>query len=223
MSQQEGLPSPACKSRARKLQSANHVSYDLRRLSRADLPLDTAELAQYLIGKTIVRNIGRSRIVCRIVETEAYPPGDASGHAYRGQTASNRSLFLGSGFAHVYFTYGMHYMLNVAAEEPGVGAGVLFRALEPLEGIKLMEGAAGPTSWLTWREGRDGLRLHCKLTAGWMGLTSAPTGHCGWALPIGRLGTSAQVAASASLARSTDCCGSSKWEIPSLAARSLSR
>jgi DNA-3-methyladenine glycosylase len=48
-------------------------------------------------------------------------------------------LFLGRGFAYVYFTYGMHYMLNVSAEEPGVGAGVLFRALEPLEGIKLME------------------------------------------------------------------------------------
>jgi DNA-3-methyladenine glycosylase len=48
-------------------------------------------------------------------------------------------LFLGTGFAYVYFTFGMHYMLNVSAEEPGVGAGVLFRALEPLEGIKLME------------------------------------------------------------------------------------
>jgi DNA-3-methyladenine glycosylase len=75
----------------------------------------------------------------RIVETEAYPPDDSSGHAYRGQTASNHSLFLGRGFAYVYFTYGMHYMLNVSAEEPGVGAGVLLRASEPIEGIKLME------------------------------------------------------------------------------------
>jgi len=121
------------------LQSASHVAYDVRRLLRAGLPGGTAELAHYLIGKTIVRNVGGSRIIGRIVETEAYPPGDASGHAYRGRTASNHSLFLGRGFAYVYFTYGMHYMLNVSAEEPGVGAGVLFRALEPLEGIKLME------------------------------------------------------------------------------------
>lgn len=117
----------------------DHVEQDVRPLSRAGLPVDTAELAHYLVGKTIVRNVGRSRIVGRIVETEAYPPGDSSGHAYRGQTASNHSLFLGRGFAYVYFTYGMHYMLNVSAEEPGVGAGVLFRALEPLEGINLME------------------------------------------------------------------------------------
>ena len=121
------------------MQSVSHVAYDVRRLSRASLPVDTAELARYLVGKTIVRNVGRSRIVGRIVETEAYPPGDSSGHAYRGQTASNHSLFLGRGFAYVYFTYGMHYTLNVSAEEPGVGAGVLLRALEPLEGIKLME------------------------------------------------------------------------------------
>jgi DNA-3-methyladenine glycosylase len=117
----------------------DNVRQDIRRLSRADLPVDTAALARYLIGKTIVRTVGKSRLSGRIVETEAYPPGDSSGHAYRGQTASNKSLFLGRGFAYVYFTYGMHFMLNVTAEEPGVGAGVLVRALEPLEGIRLME------------------------------------------------------------------------------------
>jgi DNA-3-methyladenine glycosylase len=107
------------------------------------LPVDTAALAQYLIGKTIVRIVGRSRISGRIVESEAYPPGDASGHAYRGETARNRTLFLGRGFAYVYFIYGISYMLNVTSEEPGVGAGVLLRALEPLEGIKLMERRRG--------------------------------------------------------------------------------
>jgi DNA-3-methyladenine glycosylase len=117
----------------------DNVREDIRRLSRADLPVDTAALARYLIGKTIVRTVGKSRLSGRIVETEAYPPGDSSGHAYRGQTASNKSLFLGRGFAYVYFTYGMHFMLNVTAEEPGVGAGVLVRALEPLEGIDVME------------------------------------------------------------------------------------
>jgi DNA-3-methyladenine glycosylase len=121
------------------LQSASDLVHEVRRLSRASLPSDTAELARYLIGKTIVRKIGRSRISGRIVETEAYPPGDRSGHAYRGRTARNQSLFLGTGFAYVYFIYGTSYMLNVTAEEPGVGAGVLLRAIEPLEGINLMK------------------------------------------------------------------------------------
>lgn len=114
-----------------------------QRLSRAGLPTDTAELARYLIGKTLVRKIGRSEIIGRIVETEAYPPGDASGHAYRGRTPRNQSLFLAKGFSYVYFIYGTSYMLNVSAEEPGVGAGVLLRAIEPLEGIDLMKRLRG--------------------------------------------------------------------------------
>lgn len=125
--------------KVRPLHSMSHVAHDVRRLPRSGLPVDTAELARYLVGKTIVRNVGRSRISGRIVETEAYPPGDSSGHAYRGQTANNSTLFLGRGFAYVYFIYGTSYMLNVTAEEPGIGAGVLLRAIEPLEGINLME------------------------------------------------------------------------------------
>ena len=74
-----------------------------------------------------------------VYKRQAYPPGDASGHAYRGRTARNQTLFLGRGFAYVYFIYGTSYMLNVSAERPGVGAGVLLRAIEPLEGIDLME------------------------------------------------------------------------------------
>jgi DNA-3-methyladenine glycosylase len=120
------------------LQTAVDLTHEVRLLSRASLPIDTAELARYLIGKTIVRKAGRSRMSGRIVETEAYPPGDRSGHAYRGQTARNQTLFLGRGFAYVYFIYGTSYMLNVSAEEPGVGAGVLLRAIEPLEGINAM-------------------------------------------------------------------------------------
>ncbi len=121
------------------LQKASHLVQEVQRLSRDSLPSDTAELARYLVGKTIVRKIGRGRMSGRIVETEAYPPGDASGHAYRGQTARTQSLFLDRGFAYVYFIYGTSYMLNVTAEEPGVGAGVLLRAIEPLDGIDIME------------------------------------------------------------------------------------
>jgi DNA-3-methyladenine glycosylase len=121
------------------MQTASPLAHKVQRLSRTSLPSDTAELARYLIGKTIVRKIGRSNISGRIVETEAYPPGDSSGHAYRGRTASNQTLFLGRGFAYVYFIYGTSYMLNVTAEEHGVGAGVLLRAIEPLQGINLMQ------------------------------------------------------------------------------------
>jgi len=121
------------------LPTALRLTQDVQLLPRSSLPTDTGELAEYLIGKTIVRKLGRNRVSGRIVETEAYPPGDHSGHAYRGRTARNRSLFLGVGFAYVYFIYGTSYMLNVTAEEPGVGAGVLLRAIEPLEGIELMK------------------------------------------------------------------------------------
>ena len=74
----------------------------------------------------------------RIVETEAYIVGDAAGHAYLGMTRRNRSLFLERGHAYIYLAYGSSYMLNVSSEMPGIGAGVLIRALEPLEGIPIM-------------------------------------------------------------------------------------
>ena len=121
------------------MQTASPLAHEVQRLSRASLPSDTAELARYLIGKTIVRKIGRNRLSGRIVETEAYPPGDRSGHAYRGRTPRNQTLFLERGFAYVYFIYGTSYMLNVSSEEHGVGAGVLLRAIEPIEGINLMK------------------------------------------------------------------------------------
>jgi DNA-3-methyladenine glycosylase len=108
-------------------------------LQRQSLPIDTIELARYLIGKTLLHDLPAGRLSGRIVETEAYPPGDAAGHAFRGKTRGNQSLFLGPGYCYVYFTYGSSFMVNVTSEEPGVGAGVLLRALEPLEGIEIMQ------------------------------------------------------------------------------------
>lgn len=119
--------------------SIAEISPRIRRLRRADLPVDTIELARYLIGKTLVHDMARGRLSGRIIETEAYPVGDAAAHSFRGMTPRNRSLFLERGFAYVYFTYGSCFMMNVASEKPGVGAGVLIRALEPLEGIELMK------------------------------------------------------------------------------------
>jgi len=110
----------------------------MRPLSRDELPADTIALARYLIGKLVVREVREGVIAGRIVETEAYPIGDAAMHAYRGITPRNRSLFLPVGYAYVYLCYGVSMMLNVASEAEGIGAGVLFRALEPIEGIALM-------------------------------------------------------------------------------------
>jgi DNA-3-methyladenine glycosylase len=115
----------------------SHCSVD--RLHRQSLPIDTIELARYLIGKTLLHDLPAGRLSGRIVETEAYPPGDAAGHAFWGKTRGNQSLFLGPGYCYVYFTYGSSFMVNVTSEEPGVGAGVLLRALEPLEGIEIMQ------------------------------------------------------------------------------------
>lgn len=109
-----------------------------RPLARSELPHDTAVLARYLIGKIVVRELPGGIASGRIVETEAYVAGDAAGHGYRGMTSRNRSLFLERGHAYVYLAYGISYMLNVSSEVPGIGTGVLIRALEPLDGIPIM-------------------------------------------------------------------------------------
>ena len=111
----------------------------LRRLRRAELPADTVALARFLLGKIVVHHTRHGRLSGRIVETEAYPVGDAAGHAFRGMTERNRALFLKRGHAYVYFAYGSCFLLNVTSEVAGVGAGALIRAIEPLEGIAVME------------------------------------------------------------------------------------
>jgi DNA-3-methyladenine glycosylase len=123
--------------RADALKPARHKNDHLP-LARADLPVDTAALARYLIGKSLVRDLPEGIVSGRIVETEAYIVDDAAGHAFRGMTPRNRSLFLERGHAYVYLAYGISYMLNVSSEKPGIGAGVLIRAIEPLEGLPIM-------------------------------------------------------------------------------------
>ena len=86
-----------------------------RALRRDELPVPAARLARWLIGKTLVRQHPAGRMSGRIVETEAYVVGDASGHAYRGKTNRNASLFLEPGHAYVYFVYGCWFSLNVSA------------------------------------------------------------------------------------------------------------
>jgi len=122
-------------------QSHGHIR--IRRLRRAELPVNTVRLARFLIGKTLVHDLPEGRLSGRIVETEAYPVGDAAGHAFTGRSCANNSLFLARGTAYVRFTYGSCWLFNVASETPDVGAGVLIRALEPIEGIRWMERRRG--------------------------------------------------------------------------------
>jgi DNA-3-methyladenine glycosylase len=110
----------------------------MSRLTRRALPVPTVELARYLIGKTLVHATPRGRISGRIVETEAYPPGDPTAYHRPGLTTSNAPLFAGRGHAYVRMVYGSCCNLNLAAEAAGTGGSVLIRALEPLEGLALM-------------------------------------------------------------------------------------
>ena len=160
-------------------------------LARSELPIDTVSLARYLIGKVLVRELPEGFVSGRIVETEAYVVGDAAGHAYRGMTGRNRSLFLERGHAYVYLAYGSSYMLNVSSEVPGIGAGVLIRALEPLEGIPIMrlnrgierlrDLARGPgrlTTALRVDRRLDGLDL-CREGPLWLGRGNHEPGEIG--------------------------------------------
>ena len=168
-----------------------------RPLARSELPIDTATLARYLIGKVLVRALPEGVASGRIVETEAYVVGDAAGHAYRGMTPRTRPLFLEPGHAYVYLAYGVSYMLNVSSEAPGIGAGVLIRAIEPLEGIAIMQLnrgverlrdlARGPgrLAMALRIDGRlDGLDL-CQEGPLWLGRDDHGPGEIGQSLRIG--------------------------------------
>jgi DNA-3-methyladenine glycosylase len=111
----------------------------IRRIRRSELPVDTVKLSRFLIGKVIVHDLPAGRVSGRIVETEAYPPGDPAGHHFRGPTPRIKSMYLAPGHVYVFFNYGAHFMLNVVSEPPEIAAAILIRALEPLEGIAIMQ------------------------------------------------------------------------------------
>jgi DNA-3-methyladenine glycosylase len=169
----------------------------VRRVIRAELPIDTVALASYLIGRVVVHDTDEGRLSGRIVEAEAYPPGDSAGHAFRRETRRNRSLFLERGHAYVYFAYGSSFMLNVTSDQAGAGAGVLLRALEPLEGIERMQHSRGVSRRLDLARGpgrlsqamqvdfgQDGLDL-CARGRLWLGITRLKTGSIGRSARIG--------------------------------------
>src|SRR5438552_4330482 len=171
--------------------------FSIRRLRRAELPANTVKLAHFLIGKIVIHDLPAGRLSGRIVETEAYPPGDPAGHHFRGPTPRIRSMYLAPGHAYIFFNYGAHFMLNVVIEPAGIAAAILIRALEPLDGIELMQRHRKTIRLLDLTRGpgrlaaafhidcrHDGLDL-CAPGPLWLGEISQPTGQIGKTVRIG--------------------------------------
>ncbi len=109
-------------------------------LCRSFYERGTITVAKELLGKFVVRVVGRDRLVGRIVEVEAYRGfDDPASHAFHGITPRTTPMFGEPGHAYVYFTYGNHYCFNVTTERTGVAGAVLIRALEPVEGVNVMK------------------------------------------------------------------------------------
>jgi DNA-3-methyladenine glycosylase len=109
------------------------------RLPREFFARETLPVARDLLGVRLVRVLDGQRLSGTVVECEAYVgQSDTACHASRGRTPRTEVMFGLPGFAYVYFTYGMHWMLNVVTEEEGIPAAVLLRAIQPLEGIETM-------------------------------------------------------------------------------------
>jgi len=135
-----------------------HEGFNLQRVRALNVDFyarDPRRVARELLGKVVVRRLGRERMAGRIVEVEAYlGTGDAAAHAAAGLTPRNRVLFGPPGRSYVYFIYGNYYCLNVSCLPDGVAGGVLFRALEPLAGLRAMSRNRGLTGELTERSKR---------------------------------------------------------------------
>jgi len=149
------------------------------RLLREFFARDPVVLARDLLGRVLFYKTPEGLLAGRIVETEAYTgAADPASHAFRGPTARNAVMFGPAGHAYVYFTYGMHYCLNVTAEAPGTAGAVLLRALEPLAGVEMMRarGDHGPESRLLSGPGKIGRAFGLSLDDNGRDFTRGPLG-----------------------------------------------
>ena len=116
----------------------------LKKLPRSFYERPTLTVARELLGKILVRRLGRRLLTGAIVEVEAYlGEKDPASHAFRGRTARNEVMFRAGGHLYVYFTYGMHFCANVVTENEGRARAVLLRAVQPLQGIRSMARSRG--------------------------------------------------------------------------------
>ena len=100
---------------------------------------DTLTLAEQLLDCTLVHESIEGRTSGIIVETEAYLQNDPACHAYRKKSVRNAPMFEGAGVSYVYLIYGLHHCFNIVSGAAGIGEAVLIRALEPSDGIELMQ------------------------------------------------------------------------------------
>ena len=113
------------------------------RLDSEALPVETEALAKALLGCILVRESEDGIAAGRIVETEAYLPNDPACHAFSGKSSRNATLFGPPHRSYVYQIYGTSFCFNLSSECEGTGAGVLVRALEPTQGLALMQRRRG--------------------------------------------------------------------------------
>jgi DNA-3-methyladenine glycosylase len=115
-----------------------------RRLPRGFFARPAVEVAPDLLGRTLVRRLPEGgRLAARLVEVEAYEPGDPASHGFRRETPRNATMFGPPGRLYVYFTYGNHWMMNVVTRAAGEASAVLLRAAEPLDGLQEMAARRG--------------------------------------------------------------------------------
>jgi DNA-3-methyladenine glycosylase len=186
-------------------QTESARAFAIRKLRRDELPQHTVALTRYLIGKVVVHELPQGRVSGRIVEAEAYPPGDPAGHHFRGPTPRIRSMYMAPGHAYVYFNYGAHFMLNVSSEPEGTAGGILIRALEPLDGIAIMQKNRGAMELLDLTRGpgrlaaalqitreHDGIDLTTSRTL-WLGELVSPPAELRGSLRVAGIGTTVRI------------------------------
>jgi len=109
-------------------------------LDRAFYERETIIVAKELLGKLLIRRTNKGDLIGKIIEVEAYRGyDDPASHAYHGRTDRNYLMFGHGGYAYVYFIYGNHYCFNVTAKVGNNPGAILIRALEPIDGIELMQ------------------------------------------------------------------------------------